>query len=122
MATLTIKFTDKELAVIAAGIAKELETFIASPDDTAKSASKEKASKKAKNDDDDFGGDEDLDGLGDDNGPEAPTIEDVRKALKEYASIEGKPAAIQILKDNGASSIGELKEKKFASVIAACDD
>ncbi len=46
--------------------------------------------------------------------------EDVRMALKEYAALEGKPAAIQILKDAGANSVGELAEDKFADVVAAC--
>lgn len=57
---------------------------------------------------------------------EAPASEhsrdDVRAKLKEYAALEGKEAAIQILKDNGAASIGELDEAKFASVMEACGD
>lgn len=52
--------------------------------------------------------------------PEGPTRDDVRTALKEYAALEGKDAAIQILKDNGAASIGELDEDKFQTAIDAC--
>lgn len=58
------------------------------------------------------------DGL-DDDAPSGPTREDVKNALKEYAALEGKSAAIGILKENGASSIGELAEDKFQAVIDA---
>lgn len=51
-----------------------------------------------------------------------PTRVEVRTALKEYAALEGKEAAIQILKDNGAASIGELDEDSFGAVIDACGD
>ncbi|ADK73447.1 membrane spanning protein TolA [Roseobacter phage RDJL Phi 1] len=46
--------------------------------------------------------------------------EDVKNALKDYAALEGKDAAITILKDHGAASITELAEDKYADVIAAC--
>jgi len=46
--------------------------------------------------------------------------DDVRAALKEHAALEGKDAAIQILKDHGAASITELSEDKFDEVVAAC--
>ena len=46
--------------------------------------------------------------------------DDVRAKLKEHAALEGKDAAIQILKDHDAASITELAEDKFADVIAAC--
>ena len=46
--------------------------------------------------------------------------DDVRAALKEYAALEGKEAAIQILKDHGAASITELAEDQFDKVVAAC--
>ncbi len=49
------------------------------------------------------------------------TRDDVRAKLKEYAALEGKDAAIGILKDNGAASIGELDEASFDAVIAACE-
>ncbi len=49
-----------------------------------------------------------------------PSRDDVRKALKEYAALEGKTAAIQILTDNGAASIGELDEANYADIIEAC--
>ncbi|AKQ75830.1 membrane spanning protein TolA [Roseobacter phage RDJL Phi 2] len=48
------------------------------------------------------------------------TREDVKAALKDYAALEGKDAAITILKDHGAASITELAEEKYADVIAAC--
>lgn len=63
----------------------------------------------------------DDDGLGDDDAPSGPSREDVRAKLKEYAALEGKDAAIAILKDNGAASIGELDEDKFQDVIDACE-
>lgn len=50
---------------------------------------------------------------------EGPTRDDVRAALKDYAALEGKEAAIAILKDHGASSMSELKESKFQAVIDA---
>lgn len=50
------------------------------------------------------------------------TIDEVRAKLKEYAALEGKEKAIQILKDNGADSIGELDEAKFDDVVTACGD
>ncbi len=46
----------------------------------------------------------------------------VRQALKDHAALEGKDAAIQILKDNGAASIGELAEDKFEDVMTACGE
>lgn len=54
-------------------------------------------------------------------GDDAPTYsrEDVRKALKDYSALEGKDAAIKILKDHGASSMSELKEEDFAKVMKA---
>lgn len=52
---------------------------------------------------------------------EGPTREEVRKKLKDFAAIEGKDAAIAILKAHGAASIGELDEDKFGAVIAAAD-
>ena len=54
--------------------------------------------------------------------PDGPSRDDVRNKLKEYAALEGKEAAIGILKNTGgAASIGELDEDKFADVIAACE-
>ena len=45
------------------------------------------------------------------------TREDVRKALKDYADLEGRDAAIKVLKDHGAASMGELKEEHYPSVM-----
>ncbi len=50
-----------------------------------------------------------------------PDRDAVRAALKNYAALEGKDAAIAILKDHGSPSIGELDETEFASVVEACD-
>jgi len=47
------------------------------------------------------------------------TIEDVRTALKAYSAKHDKAKAIQILKDNGAATIGDLAAEKYAIVIAA---
>ena len=52
---------------------------------------------------------------------DGPARDDVRIALKEYAALEGKEAAIAILKGAGASSIGELDEDRFQEVIEACE-
>ncbi len=49
------------------------------------------------------------------------SVEDVRKALKAYSALEGKPAAIKILTDHGAASIGELDAVEYASVITATE-
>lgn len=47
------------------------------------------------------------------------TIEDVRSALKAYAGKHSKDKAVQILKDNGAATIGDLAADKYAIVMAA---
>lgn len=75
-----------------------------------KKAEEEAAAAAAEEEEDDSGLDEE---------PSGPTREEVRKALKEYSAIEGKEAAIQILKDNGASSMSELSEDKFEAVLKA---
>jgi 2,4-dienoyl-CoA reductase-like NADH-dependent reductase (Old Yellow Enzyme family) len=51
--------------------------------------------------------------------PEAITKEQVRAALKQFSEENGKDAAIQILKDHSASSLSELKEEAYQSVIDA---
>ncbi len=51
-----------------------------------------------------------------------PTIEEVRTTLKEYAALEGKTAAIEILNETGsAASVGELEEDKYQAVIDKCN-
>lgn len=47
------------------------------------------------------------------------TREQVREALKAYAALESKEAAVQILKDHGAAALSELEESKFADVMKA---
>lgn len=65
-----------------------------------------------------------------DTAPEAPdedaekeekgiTRDEVRAALKAYSKVEGQDAAIKILKDHDASSLGELSEDNFQSVYDA---
>ena len=50
--------------------------------------------------------------------PKGPTREQVKDALKGYAALNGKDAAIGILRDVGkASSIGELAEENFQAVL-----
>ena len=52
-----------------------------------------------------------------------PTVEEVRKTLKDYAAIEGKDAAIEILNETGgAASVGELDEDKYQAVIDKCNE
>lgn len=81
--------------------------------DAKKAADKEAADKEAAEEADD--------GLGEDE-PSGPTADDVRAALKEYAALEDKAAAIKILKDVGkAPSIGELDESNYQAVIDACN-
>ncbi len=54
---------------------------------------------------------------------EGPSIEEVRKTLKDYAAIEGKTAAIEILNETGgAASVGELDEAKYQAVIDKCEE
>ncbi len=54
---------------------------------------------------------------------EGPTVEEVRKTLKEYAAIEGKAAAIEILNETGgAASVGELDAEKYQAVIDKCEE
>ena len=46
------------------------------------------------------------------------TVDEVRQVLKELAALSGKDAAVKILNDNGAASISELAEDKYAAVHA----
>lgn len=78
---------------------------------TKPKAEEKKPDPKPEEDDDDMGLDDDDD--------DEPTIEQVRTALKAYRDVEGKDAAIKILKDHGASSMGDLKSDKYAEVLAA---
>ena len=90
----------------------------------AKEAAEAEAAEAEADDDDDDGlGD---DGLGDDDDDfgddvPAPTLGDVRKAMRAKADADGKPAALKILSDLGASSLGELKEEDYAAAIAAAE-
>lgn len=52
--------------------------------------------------------------------PKTYTREEIRTALKGYADKYSKEKAIQVLKDHGAASIGELAVDKFAAVFVAC--
>lgn len=54
-----------------------------------------------------------------DKKPKGPARDDVVKALKEYAAIEGKEAAIAIIKDHGAESVSDLDPDKYQAVIDA---
>lgn len=50
--------------------------------------------------------------------PKGPTVDDVRAALKAYAAIEGKPAALEKLKTvGGAETVQDLPEGKYQAVI-----
>jgi hypothetical protein len=49
---------------------------------------------------------------------DGPDREAVRTKLKELVSVDGKDAAIAVLKSHGAASIGELDEAQFAAVVA----
>lgn len=51
-----------------------------------------------------------------------PTVDDVRAKLKGYGAIEGKEAAIKIIKDFGADSVSELDPAKFQAVIDKVDE
>lgn len=46
-------------------------------------------------------------------------VDAVRQSLKELAALTSKEVAVAILKDHGASSISELAEGKYDSVVAA---
>lgn len=49
--------------------------------------------------------------------PRSPSREDVVKALKDHAALEGKEAAIAILKDLGADSVSDLDPDKYQEAI-----
>lgn len=49
--------------------------------------------------------------------PKGPTREDVVKALKDHAALEGKESAIAILKDLGADSVSDLDPDKYQSAM-----
>ncbi len=51
------------------------------------------------------------------------TLDDVKKALRDYAELEGKPAAKAILKTHGeADTPAELEEENYQAVIDACNE
>lgn len=51
------------------------------------------------------------------------TLDDVKKALRDYAELEGKPAAKAILKEHGdADTPAELEEENYQAVIDACSE
>lgn len=121
---ITITLDEEAVTVIADAVAERIAELVdageepeektkpkAKPKTKPKTKPKAKEPEPADDDDDDDAGDDD----------DGPTLEEVRKALKEYAAIEGKEAAIQILKDHGASSMSELDEEHYADVVAACD-
>ena len=89
----------------------ETETAPAKDDAAAEKKAKAAAAKKAKAEKEE-----------EEKPASVATRDDVRAKLKEYAALEGKDKAIQILKDHGAASIGELDEGKFDDVVAACGD
>ncbi len=113
MSTFTIEFSDEAMAALmdlttainslasASGVGEgvELTETDDEPAPKAKKAAAKKAAKKAA-------------------AKEGPSIEEVRKTLKDYAAIEGKAAAIEILNETGgAASVGELEEDKYQDVI-----
>lgn len=83
----------------------------------AKKAEEEAAAAAKKAEEDALGGDDPLGDAGDDLPP--LDRETVRQALTDYSKIEGRPAAIKLLTDNGAKSIAELAEDKFRAVYDA---
>ncbi len=109
MTTIEIEFGDDALAAL-----KDLTAAInllgaaggpvdAGTDDEPKKPAKKAAAKKA--------------------AKKGPTVEEVRQNLKDYAAIEGKAAAIEILNETGgAASVGELDEDKFQAVIDKCNE
>ncbi len=116
MSTFTIEFSDEAMAALtdlttainslasASGVGEEVE--IEETDEPAPKVKKaaKKATKKAAV-------------------KEGPSIEEVRKTLKDYAAIEGKAAAIEILNETGgAASVGELEEDKYQDVIDKCNE
>lgn len=55
--------------------------------------------------------------------PKGPSIDEVRAALKAYAAIEGKPAAIEKLKAiGGVDTIQDLAKEKYQAVIDGLKD
>lgn len=52
---------------------------------------------------------------------DGPDLKTVREALKGYAAIEGREAAIAILTKHGSATIGELAEDKYADVLKAVE-
>lgn len=44
-------------------------------------------------------------------------VEEVRKAFKDYAAIEGKEAAIALLKDLGADTVSDLDPAKYGEAM-----
>jgi len=55
-----------------------------------------------------------------DDAPAAPPIdrETVRAALKAVQALDGKDAAVALLKKYGANSMSELKDEHFANALA----
>lgn len=94
---------------------KKAKEEAAAAEKKAKGEAEAKAKAEAEADEDDGLG---LDDEDEDDG-ETYTQEDVKKALQAYMKIEGKPAAIKIMKDHGASNLTAIKEEDYASVIRA---
>lgn len=59
------------------------------------------------------------DDFGDVEAKPSLTRDQVLAQLKKYAALEGKPAAVKILKDHGAKNIAELDEAQFQKVFDA---
>jgi len=94
-------------------------------EEAAAKKAEEEAAAKAEATDKDMKEEDEVDPLGDDEpASEGPkhTREEVRAKIKEYAALESKEAAINILKEvGGAASLTELSEDKFDAVFEACD-
>lgn len=65
--------------------------------------------------------DEGPDPLGDDEPEVTYTLEDVRNALKSYATRKGRPAAIKLIKDNGAAAVGDLEPETYPIIMTAIE-
>ncbi len=110
--TLTFDPTDDSLEEVQNAVVRAYGSFeepaAEAVKETAAAAKKRKKAEAAAKADTDTDTDTDTDG---------PTRNDVRDALKAFAALEDKDAAIAILKKHGANSIGELDEDEFVAVI-----
>lgn len=122
---IEVRLSDEDRALLAGVTTAAKAVTGGKPGKPAKPAAPEPA-----DDDDDFdntdgdgdgAGDGEDDGAGDDgDGDPEPTRDDVQAALRAYADVSSKAAAIKLMSKHGESdALSKVKPAKYAAVIDA---